>query len=242
VLFLFEKIIFLKNSKMTQNAIITGGSQGLGKALCNYFLQNEWNVATCSRSLAGKEELMSESAGEFYFQQLDVRDPLAIQKFVDHVHTKWDTIDLLINNASVLGPMKEIEAYTNEEWQEVVEINLNGTFYFTKAVLPFLKRGSIILNISSGAAVKGKKKWGAYAASKFGLEGFTQVLQDELVDKGIRVHSIDPGAMQTSMRRAAYPEEDPTKNRTPEQVARVIFDIAVVYEPQLTRLKVSDYF
>jgi NAD(P)-dependent dehydrogenase (short-subunit alcohol dehydrogenase family) len=103
------------------------------------------------------------------------------------------------------------------------------------------RREGVFINVSSGAGVKGKARWGAYAASKFAVEGFSQVLRDEVRDHHIRVHAFDPGAMQTAMRAAAYPDEDPTQHPTPETIARVLYDVAAVYEPQIARLIASEY-
>src|SRR5581483_1297243 len=166
-----------------------------------------------------------------------------VRGFVERVLGKWNAIDVLINNASILGPRETIQNYSEETWRQVIEINLNGSVYFAKAVLrPMLEaKSGVIVNVSSGAGIKGKKRWGAYAASKFALEGFTQVLRDELLDSHIRVHAFDPGAMQTDMRASAYPNEDPTQHPTPEMIARVLFDVAAVYEPTMARLTAAEY-
>lgn len=222
---------------MSQKVVISGGSKGLGEALVEQFLEEEWQVASFSRGGIGLRHDRLIASG------LDITDPKSVEEFVERTVNAWqrEACDVLINNASVLGPMRTIEEYALGQWREVIDVNLNGTFYLTHALLPHLKRGAVIINISSGAGIKGKPMWGAYAASKFAIEGFSQVLREELLDRGIRVHTVDPGAMQTEMRRQAYPNEDPAKNRTPREVARVIFDIAAVFEPQLLRLKAEEY-
>jgi NAD(P)-dependent dehydrogenase (short-subunit alcohol dehydrogenase family) len=224
--------------------IITGGTKGLGRASVKKWLGEGWHVATCARDEADLALLESEMSNpNLLTQALDVRESVAVRGFVERVLDKWNGIDVLINNASILGPRETIEEYSEEVWREVIEINLNGAFYFAKAVLrPMLEaKSGVIINITSGAGVKGKKRWGAYAASKFALEGFTQVLRDELLDSHIRVHAFDPGAMQTTMRAAAYPNEDPAQHPTPEMIARILFDIAAVYEPTMARLTAGEY-
>jgi len=224
--------------------IITGGTKGLGRASVKKWLGEGWHVATCARDEADLALLESEMSNpNLLTQALDVRESVAVRGFVERVLDKWNGIDVLINNASILGPRETIEEYSEEVWREVIEINLNGAFYFAKAVLrPMLEaKSGVIINITSGAGVKGKKRWGAYAASKFALEGFTQVLRDELLDSHIRVHAFDPGAMQTSMRAAAYPNEDPAQHPAPEAIARILFDIAAVYEPTMARLTAGEY-
>ncbi len=224
--------------------LITGGTRGLGRASIQKWLSEGWCVATCARNEVELARLEAElNNPNLLTQVLDVADANAVRGFVEHVLGRWSKVDVLINNASILGPHEPIAAYPEETWREVMEINLNGAFYFAKAVLPpmIAARSGVIVNVSSGAGVKGKAGWGAYAASKFALEGFTQVLRDELQDRRIRVHAFDPGAMQTEMRRTAYPDEDITKHPTPETIARILFDIAAVYEPQLGRLTVGEY-
>ncbi len=229
---------------MNEVVIITGGTKGLGCASVKKWLAEGWNVATCARDEADLALLESEMNSAYLMTQaLDASDANAVHGFVERVMSRWSRVDVLINNASVLGPRTMIEEYPEDGWREVMEINVNGAFYFAKAVLPHMleARSGVIINLSSGAAVAGKPRWGAYAASKFALEGFTQVLRSEVLDRGIRVHAFDPGAMQTHMRAAAYPDEDPKQHPTPEMIARVLFDIAAIYEPTMGRLVAGEY-
>lgn len=224
--------------------LITGGTRGLGQASIRKWLSEGWCVATCARDEAELARLEAELKNpNLLMQALDVADSKAVHGFVERVIGGWSKVDVLLNNASILGPHDTIATYPEETWREVMEINLNGAFYFAKAVLSsmLVARSGVIINVSSGAGVKGKAGWGAYAASKFALEGFTQVLRDEVQDRHIRVHAFDPGAMQTDMRRAAYPDEDIMQHPTPETIARILFDVAAVYEPQLGRLTAGEY-
>ncbi len=224
--------------------IITGGTKGLGRASVKQWLREGWHVATCARDEAELALLESElNSPDLLTQALDVSNPNEVHGFVKRVLGKWNGVDVLINNASILGPRETIEKYSEDVWREVIEINLNGTFYFAKAVLrPMLEaKSGVIINVSSGVGIKGRKRWGAYSASKFAVEGFSQLLREEVQDSHIRVHSFDPGAMQTTMRAHAYPNEDPTQHPTPETIARVLFDIAAVYEPTMGRLTAGEY-
>jgi NAD(P)-dependent dehydrogenase (short-subunit alcohol dehydrogenase family) len=113
-------------------------------------------------------------------------------------------------------------------WDEVLRINTSSLFYTTRPLLPTLIRrgaGSII-NVSSSVGRRGKPNWGPYAVSKFGLEGFTQVLAEELRPHGVRVNSVNPGATRTEMRAAAYPDEDPLSLPPPEEIASVFVFLA----------------
>jgi NAD(P)-dependent dehydrogenase (short-subunit alcohol dehydrogenase family) len=228
---------------MPETVIITGGSKGLGRAMVEYWLKDGWNVATCAKDIAPLAALQQQYPESLYAVDVDIASIDSVRAFCASAIELFKYISVLVNNASILGPRVTLEEYFPEEFEEVMRVNALGSFNFIHELVPHLKsqRSGVILNISSGAGVKGGAKWGAYAASKFAIEGLTQVLKDEVFDDKIRVHAIDPGAMRTQMRAAAYPSEDPLTLPTPEQIARVIFDIAVVYEPTMTRLKAKDY-
>src|ERR1035437_3948856 len=109
--------------------IITGGTKGLGRASVKKWLGEGWRIATCARDesdLALLEEELDNP--NLLTQVLDVRDAVAVRGFVERVLDKWNRIDVLINNASILGPRETIEEYSEEVWREVIEINLNGAF------------------------------------------------------------------------------------------------------------------
>jgi NAD(P)-dependent dehydrogenase (short-subunit alcohol dehydrogenase family) len=138
-------------------------------------------------------------------------------------------VDLLINNAGILGPRVPLTEFSTRDWQEVLRINLNGTFWVTRAVARIMERqrSGCIINISSSVGRRGRAGWGAYAVSKFGVEGLTQVLADELRSAGVRVLAFNPGGTRTSMRVAAYPEEDPRSPRPPDIPARALLHLVL---------------
>lgn len=158
----------------------------------------------------------------------DISNSQETQKFVEKVLDQFGHVDILVNNASRLGPRVSITEYPLNEWDETVQTNINGSFFITRLVLPTMikrKSGSII-NVSASVGKTGRAKWGAYAVSKFALEGFTQVLAEELKQHNITVNSVNPGPMATAMRREAYPEEDQSILRTPEQVTDIFVYLA----------------
>lgn len=137
------------------------------------------------------------------------------------VENEFGRLDGLLHNAGVLGQRKSILDTTEADWNEVLRVNLTSNFLLTKAVLPLLQRSddASIVFTSSGVGRKGRAYWGAYAVSKFGVEGLSQVLADELEGvTNIRVNCINPGATNTAMRRIAYPAENPAVNPFPEQI------------------------
>lgn len=207
-----------------KRVLITGITEGLGMALHGRFLSEGWFVVGCSRSA------VRSLPDQEFIMPLDVSDATAVQAFAAECQERFESIDVIINNASILGPRLPISEYPVDQWQKVIDINLNGSFYIAQVFIPLLAKGGMLLNISSGAGVHGGARWGAYAASKFAIEGLTQVLSSELSEQGIRVHSVDPGAMRTTMRADAYPAEDPNTLPTPDTIAEAIY--AIVTAPE----------
>ena len=127
----------------------------------------------------------------------------------------------VLHNAALLGPRTPLEQYPTAKWLEVMAVNLNAPFALTRALMPALRlapEASIVFS-SSSVGRRGRAYWGAYAVSKFGIEGLSQVLADELVNtSAIRVNCINPGATNTAMRREAYPAESPASNPHPAQI------------------------
>ncbi|HEY5615725.1 MAG TPA: SDR family NAD(P)-dependent oxidoreductase, partial [Bacteroidota bacterium] len=141
---------------------------------------------------------------------------------------EFGSVDVLVNNAGALGPRVPIAEYPSKEWERVVQTNLNGTYYFTHQVVPGMikQKSGAIINVTSTVGKTGRAKWGAYAVSKFAIEGMTQVLSEELKSHNITVNSVNPGPLATEMRRQAYPTEDQSYLRKPEEVTDVFVYLA----------------
>ena len=154
---------------------------------------------------------------------------------VSRIESEWGPIDILINNAGALGPSEPIATYPPEAWEEVIRININGTFFVTQAVVRTMipRRAGTVLSITSSVGRKGRANWGAYAVSKFGLEGMMQTLAEETAPFGLRVVTLNPGATRTKMRAAAYPKEDPSRLQDPSQVAKALLMLATSEDPSL---------
>jgi NAD(P)-dependent dehydrogenase (short-subunit alcohol dehydrogenase family) len=213
-----------------KKALITGGSKGIGKGITKAFLGEGASVVICGRDEASLKAACSEleKFGDLDYIAADISNIDDVKMIAETLGDKWTSLDVLVNNASVLGERKPILEYPEDVWQEVIHVNLNAQFFVTKALLPLLmkSRRASIINVSSSVGRKGKKEWGAYAASKFGLEALTQVLADELGDDGPRVNSVNPGGTRTDMRAAAYPEEDPLALPSPEDISPVFVYLA----------------
>jgi NAD(P)-dependent dehydrogenase (short-subunit alcohol dehydrogenase family) len=211
-------------------ALITGGSKGIGKGIAKVFLDEGASVFLCARSSDQLEKTASElaSRGEVSFLAADVADADDAKRLAARAVETFPHLSILINNASILGKIQALAELDIDTWDEVLRVNTSSLFYVTKPLVPhFVDRGDgSIINVSSSVGRRGKANWGAYAVSKFGLEGFTQVLAAELEPRGVRVNSVNPGGTQTGMRASAYPDEDPSTLPTPEEIAEIFVFLA----------------
>ncbi len=204
-------------------ALITGGSRGIGRAIASAYADQGAGVFICGRNpadIAATVDAVRRAGGIIDGTSGDIARPDDVRRIVGQAVQRFSAIDILVNNASLLGPRVAIAEYDFADWRKVLDVNLNGLFLITHAVLPFMlaRRSGAIINLTSGVGRVGKAKWGAYAVSKAALEGFTQVLADELRGEGIRVNSVNPAATRTQMRAEAYPAEDPLTLPTPESI------------------------
>ena len=136
----------------------------------------------------------------------------------------WLVLDGLVHNAGILGSRSPIQHHDVAEWQRVLHVNLTAPFILCRCLLPLLLQSgdASVIFTSSGVGRTGKAYWGAYAVSKFGIEGLNQVLAEEMGGKpSIRVNAVNPGPTRTAMRAAAYPAEDPLQLKTPEEILGV---------------------
>lgn len=209
--------------------MITGASQGLGKALTLACAEEGANLVISSRNAASLDPVAEEAEGsgvKVLAIPGDVSRSTHVEMLVEAALERFGRIDVLVNNAGLLGPRVPIEEYPEDEWRKVLEANLTGPFLVARAVVPYMPEGGSIVNVTSGVSIEGRPRWGAYSVSKFGVEGLTQILAAELEERGIRVNSVDPGGMRTQMRAAAYPDEDPNTLVTPEENTAVFLYLA----------------
>jgi len=212
-------------------ALITGGSRGIGRAIAAAYADQGAQVFICARNerdVGRAIEDIRRAGGAIDGASGDISLPADVRRIVRQVVDRFDTVDVLVNNASLLGPRVAIVDYEYTAWREVMDTNIDGLFLMTHEVLPImLARGcGAIINLTSGVGRVGKAKWGAYAVSKAALEGFTQVVADELCANGIRVNSVNPAATRTQMRAQAYPAEDPMTLPTPESIMEIFVYLA----------------
>jgi NAD(P)-dependent dehydrogenase (short-subunit alcohol dehydrogenase family) len=211
--------------------VVTGGSKGLGRALTLRFVSEGAYVAICARSAEELNRLsieLSSRGAHVLSLPCDIADQEQVAQFAGSALDELGSVDVLVNNASILGPRIELMELSRPTWDRVIDVNLNGLFNVTKAFLPSMlrSRSGSIINVTSSVGKVGRARWGAYGVSKFAAEGFTQTLADEVKNSGIRVNSVNPGPIDTTMRRAAYPDEDRSRLKAPEEVTEVFVYLA----------------
>ena len=211
---------------------MTGASRGLGRAVAEGFAQEGARLvvtATAVSRVEGTLARLSRHGADAHGTALDLADPASVQNAAAEALAVLGRVDVLVNNASLLGPKVPLAEYPVDERREVMEVNLTGTFALTRALLPGVADEGAILNVTSGAA--GRAGWGAYAVSKLALEGLTAMLREELAERRIRCVAVNPGRVRTDMRAAAYPEEDPGTVPHPSAVVEAFLAIAAGADP-----------
>ena len=214
-----------------QVALITGAGRGIGRATALLFAHEGAKVVLCARTKREIDHVAHDirSQGRAVIARVvDISKPRDVDSLIRAALRRFGRIDVLVNNGGILGPRIPLADYTVRDWRRVIAINLTGTFLVTHAVLPQMirQRRGCILSLSSSVGRKGRAEWGAYAVSKFGVEGLSQTLAQELEPFGIRVMTYNPGGTRTQMRAQAYPTEDPTALRDPSEVAEDLLCLA----------------
>ncbi len=175
-----------------KTAVVTGSSSGIGLELCRLLTQKGAVVYGFSRRPSSIDH------PSFTWVQTDVTKPEEIDKAFDRILNEHERVDVLVNNAG-FGLFGSIEALKPEEWNRLIATNLTAAFLCTRRVVPGMKaakRGTIV-NVASIAGKRGFRNGSAYCASKFGLNGFSEALVEELREEGIRVYGINPGSTGT---------------------------------------------
>ncbi|WP_044339718.1 SDR family NAD(P)-dependent oxidoreductase [Rossellomorea aquimaris] len=206
-----------------KTAIITGGGSGLGKELGKLLSQQGYHIFLLGRTEDRLKEAAAEIeslGGQVSFDTLDIRSTQDIQQFGKN-HLNDHTVELLIHNAGVgyFGPFKDSD---DEELVNMFETNALGPIRLTKALLNQLDQNSTIINIISTAGLRGKKNESLYVASKFALRGFGESLQREYEDSNLRIVNAYMGGMDTPFWENSDHISDPSRLRSPKEVAELI--------------------
>ena len=200
-------------------ALVTGASRGLGLALCRALALRGWRLVIDARGADALEAARAELAERTDVAAIpgDVADERHRRRLVEAAE-RLGRLDLLVNNASVLGPspQPELDRYPLAALEEVYRVNVLAPLALAQAALPLLAAsGGRVVNVTSDAAVEGYAGWGGYGSSKAALEGLTRTLAAERPD--LRVYAADPGDMRTQMQQEAFPGEDISDRPPPEK-------------------------
>ena len=209
-------------------ALVTGGSKGIGYGIAASLLEQGAKVAITSRSKKSADEAVNQLSkigkGEVIGIEADVRDATSQRNAVDEVIKKWGSLDVLVANAGV-GHFGSIEELTDEQWHEIMDVNLTGVYYSVKASIPSLKKSKgYIITIASLAGTNFFAGGSAYNASKFGLVGFTQAIMLDLRNSGIKVSTVMPGSVATHFNHHTPGSADAWKIQ-PEDIGEIVVDL-----------------
>jgi NAD(P)-dependent dehydrogenase (short-subunit alcohol dehydrogenase family) len=210
---------------------ITGGTSGLGLALVRELSRRSARVAFVARTRERVAQVMTENPGTHGIVG-DVSDKNDIYPMAIQITGELGGLDVLINNASDLGPtpLAVLSDTECEDLERAFATNVFGPFRLTKALMGALAasaregRGAVVLNISSDAAVNAYPGWGAYGSSKAALQHLSRIWNEEHAGEGVRFLSLDPGDMDTPMHAAAIPDADPATLKRPEEAARELLE------------------
>jgi NAD(P)-dependent dehydrogenase (short-subunit alcohol dehydrogenase family) len=194
-------------------AIITGGDSGIGRAVAILFAQNgaEVNIIYLNETADAKETSLfieGETGKPCTLIKTDIQKESNCQKAVRDVIKKFGRVDILVNNAAIHFPQDDIKKITSVQLEKTFRTNVFSMFYMTKAVLPYMDKGSTIINTSSVTAYRGSGHLIDYAATKGAIVSFTRSLSSALAEKGIRVNGVAPGPIWTPLIPASFPAKE----------------------------------
>lgn len=206
--------------------LITGAGDGIGAQAARTFARYGATCILLGRTVSKLEavydEILALGGAEPAIVPLDLKGATA-KNYEDMARTIQDQfghLDGVLHNASILGHLSAFEDIPEDEWQDVIQINLTGAALMTQKLLPVLRladNASVVFTTSS-VGRKGRSFWGTYAVSKFATEGMMQVLASEYENRNVRFNCINPGGTRTDMRANAFPAEDPQTLKTPEDI------------------------
>ncbi|HSS21119.1 MAG TPA: SDR family oxidoreductase [Pyrinomonadaceae bacterium] len=210
-------------------AIVTGGTKGIGRGIAAALLDAGVNVCLSARNAAEVEEtsraLAKNTAARVTGFVCDVRDHAQVKSLIAHAVAEFGALDILVNNAGV-GKFATVETMPVEDFRAILETNLFGVFYCCHEAIPHLKQGDggYIINISSLAGANPHPQMAAYNASKFGLNGFSEALMQEVRHDGIKVSYIMPGSVNTEF-GGDTPGDEKSWQLQPADIARVVINL-----------------
>ena len=215
--------------------MVTGAGSGIGRAAAKAYAAHGATVVLVGRTVSKLETVYDEIEADGHpkpaivpmnFEGAAVKD---YEELAMTLEDNFGQLDGLLHNAAILGDRSPVELYDPEVWNKVMHVNATAPFLLSRAMIPLLRKSddASVIFTSSGVGRRAKAYWGAYAVSKFAVEGLCQLMAEELDDDrhNIRVNSLNPGATRTNMRAHAYPAENPQQNPAPEALMPIYLDL-----------------
>lgn len=204
--------------------LVTGAGDGLGRAAALAYAAHGATVVLLGKTISKLEKVYDEivAAGgpepAIYPLHLEGASPHDYEEMAAKIEQSFGRLDGILHNAASIPWLSRIDDYDAEAWVKMVHVNLTAPFLITQACLPLLRKAedAAILFTTDDVGQRGKAYWGAYAASKGGIERLMEVLAEELENSSIRVNAVDPGPTRTKLRKRLYPALDLTDTPTPE--------------------------
>lgn len=211
-------------------ALVTGASRGIGAATAEALAAAGAHVVLIARSVPSLEEVEERihvAGGSATIAPLDLSDADSIGKLATAIAGRWNSLDIMVLNAAMLGSLTPVEHIDAKEFGRLIQLNLIANQALIAAFDPLLRRAerAEIVAVTSSVGATPRAFWGAYGASKAALETLVGAYADETRHAGrIRVHILDPGATRTRMRALAFPGEEPESVKPPEEVAAALME------------------
>ena len=222
----------MKRKEISKSVIITGVTQGLGRAMVDRFHELGWNIYGCGRSKDKIEELKKQYSKIHDFQVIDVSDSQQVNNWANYILNRHTAPDMIINNASIVNQNAQLWKITAQEFENVMNVNVNGVVNVIRAFVPAMvaRKEGIIINISSSWGREGEAELAPYCASKFAIEGITKSMALEL-PHGMAVVALDPGgSISTPMLKSCAPQyinESPTPETWSHKATQYILNITI---------------
>ena len=190
---------------MPKHIVVTGCSQGLGLALIQGFIDSGHKVSGCSRNTRRMNELREQFGEEHYFEAVDVSDPDQVYSWASNCLEQQGAVDLIVNNAAIINPNASMWEVDDQQWSELININVKGVFYVSKAFLPSLIKANhgVLVNVSSGWGRSAAAEVATYCCSKWAVEGLTRSLAEE-VPSGVAAIPLNPGIIHTTLLESCF--------------------------------------
>lgn len=216
-----------KNLLKDKVILVSGAANGIGKAVSLCYAKHGATVILLDKAISKLEQLYDQIEDNndpkpaIYPMDLSGASIKDYEDLADNIENEFGQLDGLLNNAALLGSLMPIAQYDLQHWSKVMQVNLNAPYLLSRCCLPLLAKSpsSSLVFTSDGVGSHGKAYWGAYAISKAAGTNLMQIMADELEENtSIRVNSINPGKVATALRAGAYPGEDPSSIKQPEDI------------------------